>query len=227
MMCVVHTGQLPGKWNRKSCFILRAAASMTSQLSASSHAAFSTKWSIDCRTGNSPNTCISRSKPSCRKNLLRRTRGSAVPCANRNRKRRHSCAKSEARIAALLRILAGCAARGGSIPAVVFDRRATKHPAKIRAALRVGAAPAPRRVPGSLNRSSAIRLASEGGEAKAGAFAYAPCARACSEKQQEEAWRRAAPDARERIPTGAGAGTAKAGAFAYNGLETELNLKTY
>jgi hypothetical protein len=32
---------------------------------------------------------------------------------------------------------------------------------------------------------------------------------------------------RERIPTGAGAGTAKAGAFAYNGLETELNLKTY
>jgi hypothetical protein len=110
---------------------------------------------------------------------------------------------------------------------VVFDRRATKHPAKIRAALRVGAAPAPRRVAGSLNRTSAIRLASEGGEAKAGAFAYAPCARACSEKQQEEAWRRAAPDARERIPTGAGAGTAKAGAFAYNGLETELNLKTY
>jgi hypothetical protein len=32
-----------------------------------------------------------------------------------------------------------------------------------------------RRVAGSLNRSSAIRLASEGGEAKAGAFAYAPC----------------------------------------------------
>src|SRR5271165_5402425 len=70
------------------------------------------------------------------------------------------CTKSEARIAALLRILAGCAARGGSIPAVVFDRRATKHPAKIRAALRVGAAPAPRRVAGSLNRTSAIRLAS-------------------------------------------------------------------
>jgi hypothetical protein len=44
--------------------------------------------------------------------------------------------------------------------AVVFDRRATKHPAKIRAALRVGAAPAPRRVAGSLNRTSAIRLAS-------------------------------------------------------------------
>ena len=58
---------------------------------------------------------------------------------------------------------------------MVFDRRATKHPAKIRAALRVGAAPAPRRVAGSLNRRSAIRLASEGGEAKAGAFAYAPC----------------------------------------------------
>ena len=56
--------------------------------------------------------------------------------------------------------LAGCAARGGRIPAVVFDRRATKHPAKIRAALRVGAAPAPRRVAGSLNRTSAIRLAS-------------------------------------------------------------------
>jgi len=37
--------------------------------------------------------------------------------------------------------LAGCAARGASIPAVVFDWRATKHPAKIRAALRVGAAP--------------------------------------------------------------------------------------
>src|SRR5208283_4171642 len=70
------------------------------------------------------------------------------------------CTKSEARIAALLRILAGCAARGGRIPAVVFDRRATKHPAKIRAALRVGAAPAPRRVAGSLNRTSAIRLAS-------------------------------------------------------------------
>src|SRR4249919_873635 len=74
--------------------------------------------------------------------------------------------KSEARIAALLRILAGCAtvraglAVLGSIPAVVFDRRATKHPAKIRAALRVGAAPAPRRVAGSLNRTSAIRLAS-------------------------------------------------------------------
>jgi hypothetical protein len=62
-----------------------------------------------------------------------------------------------------------------SIAAVVFDRRATKHPAKFRAALRVGAAPAPRRVAGSLNRSSTIRLASEGGEAKAGAFAYAPC----------------------------------------------------
>ncbi len=43
---------------------------------------------------------------------------------------------------------------------MVFDRRATKHPAKIRAALRVGAAPAPRRVAGSLNRTSAIRLAS-------------------------------------------------------------------
>ena len=85
------------------------------------------------------------------------------------------CTKSEARIAALPRILAGCAARGGRIPAVVFDRRATKHPAKIRAALRVGAAPAPRRVAGSLNRSSAIRFASEGGETKAGAFAYAPC----------------------------------------------------
>src|SRR5580704_9604909 len=70
------------------------------------------------------------------------------------------CTKSEARIAALLRILAGCAARGGRIPAVVFDRRATKHPAKIRAALRVGAAPVPRRVAGSLNRTSAIRLAS-------------------------------------------------------------------
>jgi hypothetical protein len=28
-----------------------------------------------------------------------------------------------------------------------------------------------------VNRSSAIRLASEGGEAKAGAFAYAPCER--------------------------------------------------
>ena len=70
------------------------------------------------------------------------------------------CAKSEARIAALLRILDGCAARGGRIPAVVVDREATKHPAKIRAALRVGAAPAPRRVAGSLNRTSAIRLAS-------------------------------------------------------------------
>src|SRR5260370_17136719 len=70
------------------------------------------------------------------------------------------CTKSEARVAALLRILTGCAARGGRIPAVVFDRRATKHPAKIRAALRVGAAPAPRRVAGSLNRTSAIRLAS-------------------------------------------------------------------
>jgi hypothetical protein len=43
---------------------------------------------------------------------------------------------------------------------VVFDRRATKHPVKIRAALRVGAVPVPRRVAGSLNRSSAIRLAS-------------------------------------------------------------------
>jgi len=43
---------------------------------------------------------------------------------------------------------------------VVFDRRATKHPAKSRTALRVGATPAPRRVAGSLNRSSAIRLAS-------------------------------------------------------------------
>jgi hypothetical protein len=69
-------------------------------------------------------------------------------------------------IAALLWILVGCAAVraglavGGRIPAVVFDRRATKHPAKIRAALRVGAAPAPRRVAGSLNRTSAIRLAS-------------------------------------------------------------------
>src|ERR1700735_2142752 len=63
-------------------------------------------------------------------------------------------------VVALLRILAGCAKRGGRIPAVVFDRRATKHPAKIRAALRVGAAPAPRRVAGSLYRSSAIRLAS-------------------------------------------------------------------
>ena len=63
-------------------------------------------------------------------------------------------------MAALLRILAGCAARGGRIPAVVFDRRATKHPAKIRAALRVGAAPATRRGAGSLNRTSAIRLAS-------------------------------------------------------------------
>ena len=62
--------------------------------------------------------------------------------------------------AALQRILAGCAARGGGIPAVVFDRRATKHPAKIRAALWVGAVPAPRRVAGSFNRSSAIRLAS-------------------------------------------------------------------
>jgi hypothetical protein len=72
-------------------------------------------------------------------------------------------------MAALLRILAGCAARGGRIPAVVFDRRATKHPAKIRAALRVGAAAAPQPVAGSLNRSSAIRLAREGGEAKAGA----------------------------------------------------------
>ena len=46
---------------------------------------------------------------------------------------------------------------------------------KIRAALRVGAAPAPRRLAGSLNRTLAIRLASEEGEAKAGAFAYAPC----------------------------------------------------
>src|SRR6202007_1296542 len=36
---------------------------------------------------------------------------------------------------------------------MVFDRRATKHPAKIRAALRVGAAPVPRRVAGSLNRA--------------------------------------------------------------------------
>ena len=49
----------------------------------------------------------------------------------------------KARIAALLRILAGCAARGGRIPAVVFAPRATKHPAKIRA---VRAATAPRRV---------------------------------------------------------------------------------
>jgi hypothetical protein len=55
--------------------------------------------------------------------------------------------------------------------------RATKHPARICAVLQVGAAPAPRRVAGSLNRTSAIRLASEGGEAKAGAFAYAPCER--------------------------------------------------
>jgi hypothetical protein len=43
------------------------------------------------------------------------------------------CTKSEARIAALLRILAGCAARGGRIPTVVFDwirnRRATQPPA--------------------------------------------------------------------------------------------------
>ena len=46
------------------------------------------------------------------------------------------------------------------MPAVVFDRRSLKHPAKIRAALRVGAAPAPGRVAGSLNRISAIRLAS-------------------------------------------------------------------
>src|SRR5580700_12246846 len=92
-----------------------------------------------------------------------------------NNRRSYWCTKSEARIAVLLRILAGCAARGGRIPAVVFDRRATKQPAKIRAALRVGAAPAPRRVAGSLNRTSAIRLASEGGEAKVGAFAYAPC----------------------------------------------------
>jgi hypothetical protein len=52
------------------------------------------------------------------------------------------------------RINFGCAARGGRIPAVVFDRRATKHPAKICAALRVGAAPG--RVAGSLNRTSAI-----------------------------------------------------------------------
>src|ERR1700676_3703449 len=65
------------------------------------------------------------------------------------------CTKSEARIAALLRILAGCAARGGRIPAVVFDRRATKHPAKIRAALRVGAAPAPRRGAGSVHKTPA------------------------------------------------------------------------
>src|SRR5580700_5562067 len=70
-----------------------------------------------------------------------------------NNRRSYWCTKSEAGIAALLRILAGCAARGGSIPAVVFDRRATKHPAKIRAALRVGAAPAPRGVAGSLNRA--------------------------------------------------------------------------
>ena len=49
---------------------------------------------------------------------------------------------------------------GGSISEPIRDRRATKHPAKIRAALRVGAAPAPRRVAGSLNRTSAIRLAS-------------------------------------------------------------------
>src|ERR1700704_5872079 len=54
---------------------------------------------------------------------------------------------------ALSRNLAGCATRGGRIPAVVFNRRATKHPAKIRAALRVGAAPAPRGVAGSLNRA--------------------------------------------------------------------------
>src|SRR5580704_7822641 len=86
-------------------------------------------------------------------------------CKYKNR-RSYWCTKSEARIAALLRILAGCAAVRaglavlGRIPAVVFDRRATKHPAKIRAALRVWAAPAPRRVAGSLNRSSAIRLAS-------------------------------------------------------------------
>src|SRR5580700_4501516 len=77
-----------------------------------------------------------------------------------NNRRSYWCTKSEAGIAALLRILAGCATRGGSIPAVVFDRRATKHPAKIRAALRVVAAPAPRRVASSLNRTSAIRLAS-------------------------------------------------------------------
>jgi hypothetical protein len=44
--------------------------------------------------------------------------------------------------------------------------RATKHPARICAVLQVGAAPAPRRVAGSLNRTSAIRLASEGGEAR-------------------------------------------------------------
>jgi len=42
----------------------------------------------------------------------------------------------------------------------LINRRATKHPVKIRAGLRVGAAPASRRVAGSLNRSSAIRLAS-------------------------------------------------------------------
>jgi hypothetical protein len=39
-----------------------------------------------------------------------------------------------------------------------LDRRATKHPAKIHVALRFGAAP--RRVAGSLNRTSAILLAS-------------------------------------------------------------------
>jgi hypothetical protein len=44
---------------------------------------------------------------------------------------------------------------------VVFDRRATKRPAKIRAEpFGLGAAPASRRVAGSLNRSSAIRLTS-------------------------------------------------------------------
>src|SRR5580700_982189 len=41
-------------------------------------------------------------------------------CKYKNR-RSYWCTKSEARIAALLRILAGCAARGGRIPAVVFD----------------------------------------------------------------------------------------------------------
>ena len=69
-------------------------------------------------------------------------------CKSKNR-RSYRCTKSEARIAALLRILAGCAARGGK----------------------------------SLSSDSA---------------------RARSKKQQKEASRRAAPDARERIPTGAG-----------------------
>ena len=134
-------------------------------------------------------------------------------------RRSYWCTKSEARITARCEFWLGARRKEGEYPLwSLTDEQQSTRPKSAQPFGLGRAAPAPRRVADSLNRISAIRLASAFRVIRRrsqrcytslrlgalGKSLSSDSARARSEKQQEEALRRAAPDARERIPTGAG-----------------------